>query len=168
MRLTIISKHSLMPNVHGWRPGHSVNTAVRAITMCDGDRLSFDIEKYFCSIDQTRLARRLNRLDPTLWPVIEPFLPPTGIPTGFRFSTTLGNLYLSDIDRRFPIIRYADNIMVIAADPLRVFRKIERHLNDIGLRCHKVVVDPTSFCKQLLLPAHFEEVRAPVWPLPTL
>jgi hypothetical protein len=140
----------LSDGVHGWRTGHSVQTACRHIRSLTGERLSFDIEKYFESIDQRRMRQKLDRLDPTLWPSIQRWLPDRGLPSGFAFSPALGNLYLADIDRRFPIVRYCDNIMVVDQDPNRVFEKLERHLADIGLACHEKVCDPVAFCRQRL------------------
>lgn len=149
---------TLEDNVHGWRKGRSVATAVNHIEHQIGSRLSFDIVDFFPSIEVCRLSRMLNRLNPVLWPRIVPYLGPTGVPNGFPFSPMLANLYLSEIDRRFPIVRYCDNIMVIADDPHRTFLKIERHLGDIGLRSHKVEMDPARFCGQTMKPADPKEV----------
>lgn len=149
----------LLPaNVHGWRRHHSVTTAVEDIRSRTGSLLSFDIYDFFGSVDQERLARKLNRLDAELWPELLPFLPNKGLPTGFAFSPHLGNLYLVDVDRRFPLVRYADNIMIIEEDPHRVFLKMRRHLADIGLTCHEVDFAPTTFCKQSLIQEDSKEV----------
>lgn len=149
-RISAVVEPELANGVHGWRKGGSVQTAVRHIRLLPGERLSFDIEAYFPSIDQQRMRHKLDRLDPTLWPSIQRWLPDIGLPSGFAFSPALGNLYLADIDRRFPIVRYCDNIMVIDQDPNRVFGKLERHLADIGLTCHEKTISPTTFCKQRL------------------
>ena len=149
----------LSSGVHGWRRGRSVTTAVRHISSMPGDRLSFDIRAYFGSIDQTRLRRKLDRLDATLWPTIARWLPDQGLPTGFAFSPTLANLYLADIDARFPIVRYADNIMVVSEAPEKVFGRLERQLGDVGLECHQVEVAPVRFCKARLLRPYAPSAR---------
>lgn len=150
LRLSALTQDMFSDNVHGWIPRHSVQTAAFDIACRHGRRLSFDIVDFFGSIDQVRLAHKVNRLDATLWPQIVPYLPSRGIPTGFRFSPLLGNLYLREIDQRFPIVRYADNIMIVSDDPERVFLKARRHLSDLDLICHKVELDPVFFCKQPL------------------
>lgn len=148
--LGFLTLNAFPSNVHGWLRGRSVHTAVTDISGRVGERLSFDIVDFFGSINTHRLARKVNRLDPLLWQEIVRFLPEKGIPTGFRFSPLLGNLYLLDIDCRFPIVRYADNIMIVGDDPMRIFQKVQRHLADIDLACHKIEVDPDFFCKQPL------------------
>jgi hypothetical protein len=148
----------LPSNVHGWRSGHSVATAITDIASRLGSRLSFDLVNFFGAVDQRRLNCKLNHLDPTIWKKIDKFMPAMGIPTGFSFSPLLANLYLEEIDRRFPAVRYADNIMIITDDPERCFIKMRRHLADIGLDCHKIEPDPETFCKSVLPPANPEGV----------
>jgi len=141
---------SLAEGVHGYRKGHSIHTAISHIERLEGERLSFDIESYFASIDKERLKRLVNRLDPTIWRDVDPFLGADGLRTGPHFSPMLSNLYLSDLDHRFRWVRYCDNIMIVAPDVAKVFTKAQRHLGDIGLTCHQVEVNPTSFLRQPL------------------
>lgn len=156
LRLLQLCADRLPSNVHGWRRGRSVATAVADIASRQGTRLSFDLVNYFGSIDQGRLRCKLNHLDPTLWTKIAKFLPAKGIPTGFSFSPLLANLYLEQIDRRFPVVRYADNIIIVSGDPERSFIKMRRHLADVGLECHKVEPNPRTFCKSELPPVKLE------------
>lgn len=142
----------LRQNCHGWRKGHSVATAVSDIESRVGNRVVCDVHHYFPTVDQVRLRKMVNKLDATLWSEIAPWLPETGLPTGCAISSPLANLYLSDIDRRFPIVRYADNFLVTADDTERVLRKLQRHLDDIGLQMHEVEHNPARFCGTLLGP----------------
>lgn len=62
------------------------------------------------------------------------------------FSPTLSNLYLHDIDRRFPnAVRYVDNI-IVAGDP----RPLVRQLEDIGLEIHECETSPTCWLGERL------------------
>lgn len=144
---------TLPPNVCGWRTGGSVAVAVNKIEALTGHRMKFDIRQYFPSIDHERLRRKLNSLDPALWGAVEPWLPSHGLPTGCHFSPALANLYMLDIDLRFPnAIRYCDNIMIVDDDPKRVFLKMQRHLSDVDLAVHEAECDPSEFCKSALRP----------------
>ena len=163
-QLAKVCNKRIPSNVHGWRKGHSVATAIADIGDRTGRRLSFDLLDCYASIDQRRLAKKVNRIRPALWERISKFLPEAGIPTGFSFSPMLVNLFLEQIDRRFPAVRYADNIMIVADEPERCFLKMQRHLNDLGLTCHEVEVDPTHFCQSLLPPMRLKggEMTAPI------
>jgi hypothetical protein len=142
----------LSDKLHSYRPRRSVQTAARHIESMPGHRMGFDILSYYPSIDQTRLRRKVNHLDPTIWPRIEPWLPRTGLPIGSAFSNPLANLYLSDIDARYPIVRYCDNIVLVSDEPEREYIRLRRHLSDIGLECHDEVLNPTRFCGVPLQP----------------
>ena len=143
----------LPDNIHGWRPDRSVQTAVTRINSMPGERLAFDIRAYFDQIDQQRLKRQLDRLDPCLWPELERWLPEQGLAQGVAFSPVLANLYLAEIDRRHPTVRYADNVMIIDPDPERIYRRLQRQLGDVGLTCHQIDRAPTHFCKTQLAAA---------------
>lgn len=144
-----VSPH-LAPGLHSYRKSHSVHTAVAQINELRGNRLSFDIQNYFPSIEQFRLKRQLDKLDPFIWAAIKPYLGEAGIPTGLAFAPMLSNLYLTEIDFRFGWVRYCDNIMIVGEHPERTFLKAQRHLSDIGLSCHKIERGPYYFCKQAL------------------
>lgn len=151
--LRIVVNPVLAPNVHGWRTGHSLSTAMSHITQLEGDRLGFDIHQCFQAIDQSKLKRKLDRLSPTLWHRLIPWIPKSGLATGVAFSPDLANLYLSDIDHRFPTaVRYADNIIIVEPEPEKVFRKMQKQLADLGLECHTIEANPVVFCKQPLPP----------------
>ena len=62
---------------------------------------------------------------------------------GVAFSPTLSNLYLHEIDRRFPnAVRYVDNI-IIAGDP----RPLIAQLSDLGLDVHEIEPSPELWLK---------------------
>lgn len=153
VRIATLIEPALADTVHGWRKRHSVITAVDQIASLPGARFGFDIERFFPSIDQAVLKRKLDRLDPSVWGEIEPWLPDSGLCEGAAFNPTLGNLYLADLDHRFPTaVRYADNILIVHASPDRVFRQMSKQLGDIGLRCHQIEPNPNRFCKTPLPP----------------
>lgn len=140
----------LADGVHSYRKGRSIHTAIQHIGMLPGHCMTFDIQRYFPSVSQARLERQLNKLDPSIWIDLAPLLGDQGLPTGTSFSPMLSNLYLNDLDHRFEWIRYCDNIMIVGANPQKLFKKAQRHLSDIGLTCHQIDIEPRSFCKQPL------------------
>ena len=140
----------LADGVHGYRKRHSIYTAIRHVEELEGERIAFDIKSYFASIDKKRLRGLVNRLDPTIWWEIDPFLGANGLRTGPCFSPMLSNLYLNDLDHRFGWVRYCDNIMIVSPDAEKVFTKAQRHLGDIGLTCHKVEMNPLLFLRRPL------------------
>lgn len=149
MGLASVVNPMLPWNVCGWRTGGSVAVAVRRINATPGKRIKFDIVEFFDSVDQDRLKKKCDRLDPTWWPRLSPWIPRHGgLAGGVHFAHTLGNLFLLDLDRRFPqAIRYCDNIMICDDNPERVYHKMRRHLNDIGLEVHEFEENPRAFCK---------------------
>lgn len=150
--ITSVVNPMVPPNVCGWRLGGSVAVAARQIGLQGSRGIKFDIVKFFPSIDQQRMKGRCDRVDPTWWPRIEQWLPRKGLPTGAHFSPVLGNLLLLDIDLRFPqSVRYCDNIMVLGDDAERQFLKMKRHIEDIGFRIHEVEINPTHFCKTMIV-----------------
>ena len=65
---------------------------------------------------------------------------------GVAFSPTLSNLYLHEIDQRFPnAVRYSDNI-IIAGDPWPLIRQ----LDDIGLDVHEPEPEPCCWLGEAL------------------
>lgn len=150
----------LGPGVHGWRRGHSVATAVERIASMPDPRISCDIVSYFSCIEQDRLARMVRRLDPHLWHDLEPWMPPGGIgvPEGCACSPSLANLYLTDVDNRWPeLTRYGDNVILSGPRVHRKLPALRCQLLNIGLLLHDVVVGPESFCGQVL-PTPIREV----------
>jgi len=138
----------LADGVHGYRPQHSIHTAIDHIGRLSGARIALDLKSFFASIDKQRLKRQVDRLDPTLWREVDPFLGRQGLRTGPNFSPMLSNLYLHELDHRFGWVRYCDNIMIVADEPERVFARARRHLADLGLECHEVTFDPEIFLGQ--------------------
>ena len=151
MRIAHLIEPELGPNVHGWRRRHSVRTAIEHIASLEGRRFGFDIQRFFVNIDQRTLKRKLDRLEPTVWGDIERWLPEHHLQEGAAFNPALANLYLAEVDRRFPMaVRYCDNIMIVDPDPERVFVRLRKQLSDLGLACHDEQADPIRFCKNPL------------------
>ena len=136
----------LSPNCHSYRPKHSIHTAIDHVATLDGPLTAFDVSDYFLSIDHQRLRRHLNRIHPDWWYRLWPWIPERGLAMGVAFSPVLSNLYLHEIDRRFPnAVRYVDNL-IIAGDP----RPLIGQLNDLGLTVHEVEPSPTRWLNQPL------------------
>jgi hypothetical protein len=63
---------------------------------------------------------------------------------GVAFSPVLSNLYLHEIDHRFPqAVRYSDNI-IVAGD----CRPLVRQLHDLRLEVHEIEQPPTRWLGQ--------------------
>jgi hypothetical protein len=138
----------LSPNCHSYRPKHGVHTAIAHVATLDGPLTAFDIANYFPSIEHQRLHRQLSRIDPGWWYRLWPWIPKHGLAMGVAFSPTLSNLYLHEIDQRFPnAVRYCDNI-IVAGDP----RPLMRQLGDMGLEAHEIEPSPTLWLGKLLGP----------------
>jgi hypothetical protein len=131
-------------NCHGYRPGRDCDSARAHVATLEGPITAFDIQDFFPSINHQRLQRQLNRIDPDWWYRLWPWIPRKGLATGVAFSPVLSNLYLHEIDRRFPnAARYSDNI-IVSGDPRPLIRQIE----DLGLNVHKIEQSPTRWLRQ--------------------
>ncbi len=121
---------------YGYRPGRGVPHAVRAITHLRrqgyGWVLDADIDDFFNQVDHQLLERFLDEdlPDDSLLPLIRSWnkvdcLTPAcdrGIPMGSPLSPLLANVYLHRLDKAvtaagFPLVRYADDFIVLAAWP---------------------------------------------------
>jgi group II intron reverse transcriptase/maturase len=117
----------------GYRPGRSLQDAVRRINSLRRDGffhvLDADIDDFFNQVDHALLRQFLSQdlPDETLLPLIDLWLhagrsqpdQPRGIPMGSPLSPILANILLHRLDQRittarFPIVRYADDFIVLA------------------------------------------------------
>jgi|GEM_PF-3441023 len=136
----------LSDNCHSYRPGRNCDGARAQVATLEGPITALDIRNFFPSIDHQRLQRQLNRIDPEWWYRLWPWIPSSGLAMGVAFSPVLSNLYLHEIDQRFPnAVRYSDNI-VVSGDP----RPLIRQLGDLGLTVHKIEQPPTRWLGQPL------------------
>lgn len=125
-----------LPCSYGYRPGRGVPHAVRAITALRRQGyvwvLDADIDDFFNSVDHATLRAfldadlpdnsLLNLID--AWNKVDPLTPDAnrGIPMGSPLSPLLANVYLHRLDAAvtaagFPLVRYADDFIVLAAWP---------------------------------------------------
>ncbi len=156
LQIEALVEPRLSPAVHGWRRGHGVPTAVERITSMRGTCAGLDIVGYFEHVDQERLRRKVCTLPSgqRMWERIAVCLPPSGLPDGASFSPVLANLYLDEIDRRFALTRYADNIVIVADGKRRAARQLhalKAQLLDMDLRSHEIEIGEVSFCRQRLI-----------------
>jgi hypothetical protein len=141
----------LAPGCHAYRRSRSVTTALRNAESMSGSRKSGDIVGYFSNISQSRLHRLWMSTtgDDALWLRLEPFLPTRGLNLAVAVSHPLSNLYLNEIDHRFPeMVRYSDNVILTCCDINERFHQLDLQLQDIGLELHKIQNAPATFCKQ--------------------
>jgi hypothetical protein len=144
---------------HGWRTGHSVDTAIGRIMSLPGSRVAgCDVVSFFTSVRQRHLHRMLMRLPHRtgwrVWDAIEPWLPAQGLPEGNAISPPLANFYLSDrvVDRRWPdaLTRYGDNLVLVHDDAETEVLRLRGRLLDLGLLSHQAdqqyEIDLVHFC----------------------
>lgn len=130
-----ILEPSFLPFSYGYRPGRGVADAVRAISRLRrqgfGWVLDADIDDFFNQVDHAVLRGFLDEAlpDNSLLALIDGWhtvdCPPPGdrgIPMGSPLSPLLANVYLHPLDaavtgRGFPMVRYADDFIVLAAWP---------------------------------------------------
>lgn len=131
-----IFEQRFLPCSYGYRPGRGVHDAVRAISYLRRQGyvwvLDADIDDFFNQIDHECLESFLDEdlPDDSLLPLIMSWnkvdcLTPgcdRGIPMGSPLSPLLANLYLHRLDAAvttagFPLVRYADDFIVLAAWP---------------------------------------------------
>jgi len=125
-----------LPCSFGYRPRRGVPDAVRAISRLRRQGytwvLDADIDDFFNQIDHATLHAFLdedlpdNSLLPLIaaWNKVDPLTPSAdcGIPMGSPLSPLLANVYLHRLDvavtaAGFPMVRYADDFIVLAAWP---------------------------------------------------
>lgn len=128
--LPVLEALPLPDQIHGWRPGRSLQTAQAAVQrLGDVREVTFlDVESAFSHVSQARLFALFG---PTpLWSQLRPFLPETGLAYGCPVSPALFNLYVAPVAARFECVFYGDDIAVLShrASALRA------QLLDIDLR----------------------------------
>lgn len=164
----------------GYRPGRGVADAVRAIVGLRrrgfGLVLDADIDDCFNQIDHALLLRFLaedlpdRSLLPLIdgWNKVDPLTPAAdrGIPMGSPLSPLLANVYLHRLDvalteGRFPLVRYADDFIVLAGWPetlQRAYTRTGAALEELKLRYEPDKTRLTDFDRGFdFLGVHFEE-----------
>jgi hypothetical protein len=153
-RLQAAVEPVLSEAAHGWRRGHSVETAVTRIHGLGLRVAALDVVSFFTSIRHRRLRRLVLQLPEgrDLWSLVEPWLPDLGLPEGSPISPRLANLYLTTVDRRWPdsLTRYGDNIVLNVFEPERELHRLVGRLNDLGLATHQHEIDLVHFCGYVL------------------
>jgi group II intron reverse transcriptase/maturase len=148
------------PASYAYRPGLGVADALRALAELRAAGfhwvLDADIRSFFDSIDHdlllAKLARWLGRQSPfygwleqwiraAVWDGAELSRLGRGVPQGSPLSPVLANYYLDAFDRRLrragvPLIRYADDFLVLARTPFELAehrRTVENALAELEL-----------------------------------
>ncbi len=165
---------------YGYRPGRGVPHAVRAISALRRQGyvwvLDADIDDFFNQIDHALLAAFLDEdlPDDSLLPLIMGWnkvdcLTPEcdrGIPMGSPLSPLLANVYLHRLDTTirgagFPLVRYADDFIVLAAWPdgrRQAYELVGETLAGLKLRYEPRKTRLASFDEGFdFLGVHFEE-----------
>ena len=171
MALEAVYEQDFYPCSYGFRPGKSAHNALQALwsatmAMGGGWVLEADIEKFFDSVDHTKLREVLRQrvCDGVLIRLIGKWLnagvmeegmvrhPVAGTPQGGVISPLLANIYLHEVldvwwERdvkprlrgRAELIRYADDFVMVfetEADARRVADVLPKRFEKYGLRLH--------------------------------
>lgn len=169
-----------LPCSYGYRPGRGVADAVRSIVTFRRQGyvwvLDADIDDFFNQVDHAVLRGFLDDDLPDnslldlidAWNKVDPLTPAAdrGIPMGSPLSPLLANVYLHRLDQvvtsaGYPIVRYADDFIVLAAWPDG--RKAAQELVGRALAGLKLGFEPSktrlsSFDEGFdFLGVHFEE-----------
>ena len=158
---------------YGFRPGRGCKDALREVTagLKQGRTwvVDVDIEKYFDSIDKTRLMNEVATeiADGSLLHLINQFLeqdvldgmkrwqPEKGTPQGAVISLLLANIYLHSVDLAmtrdgYRLVRYADDMVILCEseeEALRAHARLDGLLNERELKLHPIktrIVDATE------------------------
>lgn len=165
---------------YGYRPGRGVPNAVRAIVHLRRQGytwvLDADIDDFFNQVDHKLLAHFLNEdlPDDSLtnlilrWNKVDCLTPACdrGVPMGSPLSPLLANLYLHRLDMAvtaagYPLVRYADDFIVLAAWPegrAAAYELVNDALTALRLRYEPHKTRLASFDEGFdFLGVHFEE-----------
>lgn len=165
---------------YGYRPGRGVADAVRAIARLRRQGyvwvLDADIDDFFNQVHHATLREFLDADLPDdsllglidAWNKVDPLSPAAdrGIPMGSPLSPLLANVYLHRLDaavtaRGFPLVRYADDFIVLAAWPdgrAAAYKLVEETLVALRLRYEPRKTRLASFDEGFdFLGVHFEE-----------
>ncbi len=156
--LTPIVDPLLGPGAYAYRPGLGVDDAVQALAALRGEGLGWvvrtDVKNCFPSLPVALIRRRLTALidDVAVLRVCNLLLDRVGngprgrrafpgLPQGSALSPILANLVLMDVDAKlmeegFPMVRYADDMAIAAADPdeaQEALRLVSQAVGELGM-----------------------------------
>ena len=149
--LTPIYERKFSDNSYGFRPGRSAHDALRKCqtNITEGYKyvVDMDLEKYFDTVNQSRLIQILSETirDGRVISLIHKFLKagvmvggmfensPEGVPQGGPLSPLLGNVMLNECDwelerRGHRFVRYADDLMVFCKSKKAATRTLDKIL----------------------------------------
>ncbi len=149
--LTPIYEQKFSDNSYGFRPGRSAHDALRKCqtNITEGYKyvVDMDLEKYFDTVNQSRLIQILSETirDGRVISLIHKFLKagvmvggmfeesPEGVPQGGPLSPLLGNVMLNECDwelerRGHRFVRYADDLMVFCKSKKAAIRTLDKIL----------------------------------------
>lgn len=157
-----IFESKFAPNSYGFRPGRGCKDALREVErrLREGNVhvVDVDIRSYFDNIPHDKLMEKVREhvADGKVLGLIEAFLkqgvleggieidPATGSPQGGIISPLLANIYLDPLDwllesQGLHSVRYADDIVVLAADAetaTKALQTISEWMEEAGLELH--------------------------------
>ena len=149
--LTPIYEQKFSDNSYGFRPKRSAHDALKKCqtNITDGYKyvVDMDLEKYFDTVNQSRLIQILSETikDGRVISLIHKFLQagvlvgkmfedsPEGVPQGGPLSPLLGNVMLNECDwelerRGHRFVRYADDLMVFCKSKKAAARTLDKIL----------------------------------------
>ena len=149
--LTPIYEQQFSDNSYGFRPKRSAHDALKKCqtNITEGYRyvVDMDLEKYFDTVNQSRLIQILSETikDGRVISLIHKFLnagvmvggmfedSPEGVPQGGPLSPLLGNVMLNECDwelqkRGHRFVRYADDLMIFCRSKKAAKRTLEKIL----------------------------------------
>ena len=149
--LTPIYEQQFSDNSYGFRPKRSAHNALKKCqtNITEGYRyvVDMDLEKYFDTVNQSRLIQILSETikDGRVISLIHKFLnagvmvggmfedSPEGVPQGGPLSPLLGNVMLNECDwelrkRGHRFVRYADDMMIFCRSKKAAKRTLEKIL----------------------------------------
>ncbi|MDW7658965.1 MAG: group II intron reverse transcriptase/maturase [Bacillota bacterium] len=149
--LTPIYEQKFSDNSYGFRPGRSAHDALKKYqtNITEGYKyvVDMDLEKYFDTVNQSRLIQILSETirDGRVISLIHKFLKagvmvsgmfeesPEGVPQGGPLSPLLGNVMLNECDwelerRGHRFVRYADDLMVFCKSKKAAIRTLDKIL----------------------------------------
>ncbi len=149
--LTPIYEQKFSDNSYGFRPNRSAHDALKECqtNITEGYRyvVDMDLEKYFDTVNQSRLIQILSETikDGRVISLIHKFLnagvmvggmfedSPEGVPQGGPLSPLLGNVMLNECDwelqkRGHRFVRYADDMMIFCKSKKATKRTLEKIL----------------------------------------
>ena len=147
----------LSPNTFAYREGKCKNDAINQCYKLKEEGyqrgLKADIQDFFGSINHSKLVEQLSHILPK--PIIEIIRKTLGseekgLPQGSALSPLLANLYINSFDKSIEIfgvrlIRYADDFLLLAQEPLKSYKFVENLLNGLDLKLNNMKTEEISF-----------------------